>query len=142
MTTIFRALLIISTAAFAFVYWMPFFDSSFYSEEAHKLLSFDGLEARFEPGAVFINLVFILGVGLPALMYFFVSWARTAFLIMCVGYPLVNLFLGLRVMTPIEGLFAEWIALADGAILAIAYFTSVASRFERAQQQKQATSGV
>jgi phosphoglycerol transferase MdoB-like AlkP superfamily enzyme len=142
MTTFFRALLIASTVGFAFVYWMPFFDSSFYSEKARSLLSHDGLGAWFEPGAVFTSVVFILGVGLPVLMYFFISWARTAFLIMCAGYPLVNLSLGFRVMTPIEGVFSEWIALADGAILAIAYFTSVASRFERAPQQKQAASGV
>lgn len=115
---------------------MPFFDASFYSEEARTLLGFDGLDARFEPGVIFSSAVFVLGIGLPALMYFFVRWARTAFLIMCVGYPLVNLFLGFRVMTPIEGLFAEWIAVADGAILAIAYFTSVASRF-KARGEKQ-----
>lgn len=130
MITLFRTLLIASTALFAIVFWMPWFDEPFYSDEALQLLSMDGFEARYEPGLLITLLFYVSGVALPLLMYFFVRWARSAFLVFSVFSQVAALLWGLRVSSPIESAVTGLILLMDGAILAMAYLTSVSKRFD------------
>lgn len=131
-TTLFRGLLVLTTVLFAFWYWMPLYDSSWYSADVHQLLDKDGFGARYAVGGFLTDLIFIVSVLLPLLMYFFIPWARTAFLILCVAYPVFDSALGVRVLAPVEVMLGGWIAAGDGAILALAYFSPVASHFARA----------
>ena len=126
---IFRAFLVMSTAIFAVTYWLPAFDSAFYSEDTLTMRQWDGWGAVL-PAIPLLNIaLFIAGVAIPAFMFFFVSWSRAAFLVLTVGYALLGLGWGVRVATPADAFLGEVVALFDGAILTLAYFSSLAPRF-------------
>lgn len=74
----------------------------------------------------------IAGVGL----LFFQSWARALFAALYVLVVFLRLIQGTLVQLPIEGFLNELVALADGAILALAFTEPLASYFVRADRPK------
>lgn len=131
----YHALLVISTAVFAVTYWLPSFEG-FYSQDILTLRQWDGWGAWLPP-LPFLNLcLFAAGIVIPVLMFCFVSWARPIFLLYVVVYALISLGWGVRVSTPAEVLSAHFIALCDGAILALAYLPPIAGRFSSASAEK------
>jgi hypothetical protein len=138
MITIFRTLLVTSIVIFVGTYWLPYFDTGLFPDGMNDMRTYDGLFAILPMTPGLEILIFILGAAIPIAMYFFVAGSRLAFVTLTVVLLVAHLGFGVRVLTPIDVFLGDLIALLDGAILAIAYFTSVASRFERAPQQNQA----
>lgn len=129
MVTVFRWLIVGSAVIYSFYYWMPFFDLPFYSQEARNVLALDGFDAAIVPGMTFGIVFFAVWIALRALMFYFVHWARVMFALLCLAYPLVNFALGIRVAAPIEMVMLHFVTITDGALLAMAYLTSVSTRF-------------
>jgi hypothetical protein len=113
------------------MYWLPYFDSGFYSEEVNQLRQWDGTGAVLKTTLGLEIAIFLASVGIPFLMFFFVPGSRQAFLILTLVLLAANLGFGVRVVTALDTFLGHMVALMDGAILAIAYFTSVGSRFHR-----------
>lgn len=129
VSKIFRVILVASTAIFCVYYWMPLFDEPFYSEDARNVLALDGFGATVTVGTTFVSALFLVVLAIRSSMYLFVRWARTAFAALCLIYPFFNLFLGFRVVTPVEMIMIHFVTVADGALLAMAYFSSVSNSF-------------
>lgn len=128
MVSLFRALLVVSTLLFAFGYMWPSLGAS---DEMVRLLQWDGLGATIAPSQVLTGCFLGAGVVIPAMMFFFVWWSRAAFAVLAVASLLGTFVWGLRVATPLASFLGQAVALCDGAILSIAYLTSVAKLFER-----------
>lgn len=125
LTTTFRALLVTSTVLYALAYWLPYFDGALYSADLTRLRAWDGFGARVHLTLLGQLTWYTADIVAPVLMFFYVSWARSAFLFLSLIGVLAQFGWGVRVTTPIEGFFFGVMAMADGAALAMAYFTPV-----------------
>lgn len=129
MTTIFRILIVISTILYVVVYWLPYLEEPFLSEKEMQLLIWDGLGSLFRVSLALDIGIFLTGIVVPALMFFYVAGSRLAFLVLTLLYIALNLAFGIRVFTPITLFLGDIVLVMDGAIIAISYFTSVSERF-------------
>lgn len=136
MTSLFRILVVASAVLAIAGHVLPYVDAGLYDPEVADLRAWDGFKAIAPFGGI-IQLAFgAADVVLPALLCLFVSWARRAYLIYILITIAAGFVWGIRVSTPLEGTIWYAVSLVDGAILAMAYLTSVASRFERVAAQQ------
>jgi hypothetical protein len=110
---------------------MPYFDYMWFSNEQLYLLDQSGMGAIFE-GNDFIywgTLVawLISSVG----MYFFIPLARILFALLSISGVLLSLVYGVQVLSPSESTLSGLIGMIDGAILVMAFITSVGLNFEK-----------
>jgi hypothetical protein len=131
MESIFRYL-VVATAALTVLFWaMPYFDYMWFSDEQLNLLDQNGL------GAVILGNDFIywgtllIWLALSVGLFFYLRFARVGFIAFYVLSLGLGLFYGVQVLTPYESTISSLIGLADGAIIAIAYLTSVGGKFAK-----------
>jgi len=110
---------------------MPFVDYMWFTNEQLYLLDQDGLGAKIEFPESFYWVQLTVWLVLSVGMYFFVSVARTLFLIAVVISLIGTLFFGVRSITPYESFLITIISQLDGAIIILAYFTGVGVKFDK-----------
>jgi len=135
MTNLFRASLVTSVIIFVFYYWMPSF--GMYSGEFAELRQWDGWDAALPPLPTLNVALFVASVVVPILMYFFIPWSRAAFLLLAVCYCLLSLGWGVRISAPLENFLTQVVAMLNGAILAMAYFSPISDRFVKARAKSE-----
>jgi len=130
MESVFRYLVVIA-AVLSTIFWaMPYFDYMWFSNEQLYLLDQNGLGATIPGsevtywGTLFVWL--ILSVGL----FYFNRFARVSFIAFYALSLVLGLFYGVQVLTPYESTISTLIGLADGAIITMAYLTSISGKFE------------
>jgi magnesium-transporting ATPase (P-type) len=132
MIKIFRAAVILSYVLFVVYMVKPYVDTSFHDEETLKILSLNGYGAVISLSAwtdwIFLGIWFVLAVG----MYLFNPIARLVYLLMVVIFTLLGPFFGIYVGTGTELALFQAIAYLDGAILTMAYLTSLSKKFKKA----------
>ncbi len=132
MESIFR-FLIITTVVLSIVVWsLPYFDHQWLSENQLLLASYSGYESLFPSVNYFTYWVplviwLILSVGL----FYYNKFSRKAFVLFYIIETVLQLFYGMQVVTPYEAVLFTLIGLADGAIIAMMYLTSISEKFER-----------
>lgn len=110
-------------------YWLPYFDLGFYNYEWQVLLMRDG-DGRIVGNEWWLQLsVFVITMIISVMLFFLVPIARRAYLFLIIALTASNLLWGLRITTPIENVIWGLVAMSDGAILTMLYFTSVANHF-------------
>lgn len=129
MRSIFRVLVTVTIFATALFWAMPFIDFMWYSNEQLILLDQNGLGSSITASYTLywfqLGLWVLVSVGL----FLFVKLARTAFVALYLVNSFAALFYGIQVLTPIEVFLSNFIGLADGAIIALMYFTSISEEF-------------
>ncbi|MDO3387776.1 hypothetical protein QWI17_18175 [Gilvimarinus sp. SDUM040013] len=131
MESIFRGLVVFA-AVLSLIFWsMPYFDYMWLSNEQLYLLDQDGFGAVIPTshltywGTLVVWLVLLIG------LFFFNRFARIGFVAFYFFSVVLGLCYGLRIHTAYEVTILNLMGLADGAIIAIAYLTSVGAKFEK-----------
>lgn len=131
MEIIFRYLVVISASLTVLFWGMPYFDYMWFSDEQLNLLDQNGLGAVI-PGGDFtywgtLLVWLLLSVGL----FFYNGIARVGFVAFYALSLVLGLLYGIQIHTPYESTISSLIGLADGAIIAMVYLTTIASKFSR-----------
>ena len=123
----FRYLVLGNAALFILYVVLPMLGIIELEQQEYDLLSYSGYGGSIPEIVGWVQLILWLvsAVGL----YLFQNWARTLFLVLIV-FDAFSIFLGgYVVLMPLEAFMANLIAIADGAILVLAYFTTVSKEF-------------
>lgn len=129
MEFIFRSLLVF-TAVLTCVFWCaPYANIITPSLDQLLLLQQNGLGASL-PNSVYAYWgSFVIWQTLILGLFFYSSIARVGFVVFYAINSVATLFYGMQVYLPYENFLLNLLGLADGAILAIMYLTSVNSKF-------------
>ena len=131
MESIFR-FLVVTAAILSIIVWsLPYFDHQWLSEDQQFLVSYSGYESLLPLGNYFaywgpLAIWLILSVGL----FYYNKFSRKGFVLFYIVETVLQFFYGMQISTPYEGVLFTLIGLADGAIIAMAYLTSISDRFE------------
>jgi hypothetical protein len=132
MEAFFRNLVLVVLAVDLVWLFMPW--GFVYSDQSIQALSWQGFEAYVSNNIAFsiswlITITYtILSLGL----IYFKVWARKGFLFATILFWLISPIYGIQVSSSYEAMFAHLVSMGDGAILAIAYLTSVSKKFSNA----------
>ena len=126
---LFRTLVVVASGTYVLGLLVPFVEPRFLEFETVDLLNYDGYAAllTMPTGVVWLmNLVYLAAsIGL----YRFSASARTLFAIFTVAFGVMSLLNGVRVTSPLVCFLSVPGALADGAILLMAYATPLKEKF-------------
>jgi hypothetical protein len=129
MVRLFRALVLISTVLFVVIGIMPFLNHLWLTPDQLHVLSYDGAGSLIPAHPMLYWGQLVLWTAISIGLFFFLSVARTAFLVLNVITIVATFFWGFRIIPPEAAGLGGIVQMADGAILMMAYFTSVAERF-------------
>jgi hypothetical protein len=132
MITLYRALVIISTTSYLLFIGIGYVDSSFLSKEELDILSWGGYGASIQMPAFLHWALVASWVPLAFGMYLFKPLARKLYLWLVIIFILANPFFGLFVATGYEYMLYHISTFLDGAILVMAYYTSISNEFSKA----------
>ena len=139
MKRLFRSLVVASTLAYVLWFCMPFFSVHIFDSETLDALSWAGFGAIVDLGNL-APYMFLIAYGIIAVgLIYFQRWARTGFLILTVVAFILAPLSGLNVQTGIDSALSYFITLADGAILAIAFLTSMSDEFNQPYNKQRNT---
>lgn len=131
MRELFRWIVVVSTGLFVLVWLLPFFDYRWLNQDELDVLSCAG-QGSVLPSNVFIYWgLFVLWLIVSIGLWFFVAAARTAFLSLLIITSIASFFWGPSIRTPLETGIGNIVMMSDGAILVMAYFTSISSEFKK-----------
>ena len=123
---LYRTLLVAGTLSYVAYFIFPYI----YRDEATDLLlSYAGYKAIYIFPEWVHWTMFVAWLVAAAGMFLYIKRARTLFLIlMAVTFPL-SILSGVTIMTAPETLLLDTANIFDGVVIALAYFSSLASRF-------------
>lgn len=127
---VFRWLVVVSTLAYLLLFFMPAIPLQL-SAEIASLRAQSGYGATFAGWPWFPWLFLLVWLIASVGLFFFQNWARGLFAALYVLVLLLRLIQGTIVHLPVEGFLSEFVSLADGAILALAFTEPIASYFRR-----------
>ncbi|MDZ7803161.1 hypothetical protein [Thiohalophilus sp.] len=131
MIALFRNLIIFSYVVYAVFFFMPYFEMYLYEKEVLDALSWSGYGAIVSSNQI-VSYIFFLGYTISLLgLFYFKSWARTLFIILTTLSVILTALSGVSVLPGVEGALLNMTILADGATIAIMYFTSISAKFSR-----------
>ena len=111
---------------------MSFFSAYLYDQNTNDALTWNGYGALV-PMHDLVPYAFLIAFGVVSIgLIFFKSWARTGFLFLTAIGFLLSPVIGLSVQTGVDSLLSYFINLSDGAILVMAYLTSINNEFQPA----------
>jgi len=131
MINIFRALIIISTLSYAAFACVGFVDTPYLSEKELDILSWSGHEAFIELPLIINWAIIIVWLPLAIGMYYFNPLSRLLYLSLSIISTITYPLFGIVVATGYEFMFLQITTVLDGAILVMAYFTSISENFKR-----------
>jgi hypothetical protein len=134
MDKLFRSLVLTSNALYVLWYFQPYNNEFLFEPEVLVALSwigFGSIELANTVSTLVIGPFFlVVAVGL----WFYISYARTAYALLIITNLALAPFIGLSVQTGIDMLISQLVIGMDGAILYMSYFSSVADNFSYNEQ--------
>ncbi|MCP4407939.1 MAG: hypothetical protein GY807_09320 [Gammaproteobacteria bacterium] len=131
MKQLFRGLVVATTLAYVLWFCLPFISVHIFDSETLDALSWVGYGAIVNLGDL-APYIFLIAYGIIAIgLIYFHRWARTGFAILAVVTFILAPLSGLNVQTAIDSTLSYFFTLADGAILAIAFLTSISDEFNQ-----------
>jgi hypothetical protein len=127
---VFRWLVIVSTLAYLLLFFMPAIPLQL-SSETVSIRQQSGYGATFAGWPWFPWLFLLMWLIASIGLVFFQNWARTLFAALYVLVLLLRLVQGTIVHLPVEGFLNQFVSLADGAILALAFTEPITSCFKQ-----------
>lgn len=130
MPNMFRSLIVVSTLAYLLLFFMPAIPLSL-SPDVSALREKSGYGAVI-PSLPWFPWVFLLTWLIATVgLFFFRAWARGLFVGLYVFVLFLRFIQGTTVHLPIEAFLGEVVALADGAIMTLAFTNPIALYFKR-----------
>jgi hypothetical protein len=131
MLNVYRLTIVISTVFWLILWFLPFFDfSSVYSQEELNLLMWDGWNSKLQISITASWLIFSAWLLCSIGLFFTIKYTRECFVFVIIGSTLLSFFQGFRVVPPIDGVLLNLVTMADGAVIYMAYFSSISKRFK------------
>ena len=125
----FQMLVIVHLMLSFAVQFRPFGSWFLTDDRALRVLEYDGYASIISgQNPIFSMLPFALLISSVGLL-FLRNWGRYLFLCLIVWYWISAPFFGVRVSTPFDGLLGQPLGPMSGAILALAFWSPLASRF-------------
>lgn len=136
LVRMFRVFVVLATAAyifwFFFPYLSPFLANALYQEIQSTLGHYNGFGAALPVNhPLYYGTWFGLWLIASVSLMLFQNWARHLFLWLYAFAVVLMPFSGFTVQGPVENLLSQLIAVLDGAILAMAFFSPLAEHFRR-----------
>ena len=114
------------------ILWLgPFTDHPWFEAFDVWLLDFDGYGASLPYNPILYWCLFASWLLILTGMFFYVSAARAGLIALTVISIVLNIVWGIRVLTPYETALSELLAVVDGALIVMAYWSPVRAEFER-----------
>jgi hypothetical protein len=126
----FRVLVVLSSLCYVLLLVGPWVFWSNLSREASDVLSWRGLDAILPLTAFPYYLLLMLWLAAAVGMYFFINAARALYAALAAFNLLVFLLGGMDTRLAVESFLIQFTTMADGAIIAIAYWSPLSKKFE------------
>ena len=121
---------VISALVLSTIFWaLPFLDHYYLSDEAIELLGANGWGSIIPNSSLIYWGLYVFWVLVSAGLILRLSIARSAYAGGIIIIGIANFAWGFRVHTPLEAGIGNIIAMLDGAILVMCFFTSVCHEF-------------
>jgi len=131
MISIYKWTIMISTALWVLYWFLPSISSTWYTKDEINLLMWDGWGAKIQPSIINDWLLFFAWLACSIGLFFTVKYTRELFVFLVITTTILSYFLGFRVTTPLDNVLLNTITMADGAIIYMAYFSSVSEHFKK-----------
>jgi len=130
MKSIFIGSVVITIAAFAIWFSVPFLWAELYENETLVILGWRGhgsiVTSDFPTPVIVFACYGVASVGL----LFFKAWARISYLLLTIATIVLMPLYGVHIQTPIEVFFGNLFLFGNGVVLALAYLTSIGNEFQ------------
>ena len=123
-------LIVLSSLCYVLVLAGPWVFWSNLSPQASDVLSWRGLEAILPLTGFPHYLLSLLWLAAAVGMYFFIKAARALYAALAAFNLLVFLLAGIDTRLAVESFLIQFTTMADGAIIAIAYWSPLSKRFK------------
>ena len=110
---------------------MPYYDYLWLSQYEIDFLSNNGAQAVVVIPDIAYHFLMLSWVASSIGMFFYINLARKAFALILIFTVLLSPFLGWLVFSPIESTIVSILNIIDGALIVMAYFTSISLNFEK-----------
>jgi hypothetical protein len=131
MKRIFSISIITVTALYIAWFFMPMLWESIYDYETLGGLQWNGFGAKINMDGPIPYVSGVLYLASAAGLLLYQSWARTLFLLLAIANILAAPFMGVFAVGGYDAMIGNIITLLDGAILAMAYLTSLSIDFRK-----------
>lgn len=128
---LFRVLIVIALLLYVVLWLAPFAAHRWLEVFNVWLLDFDGYGALIAYSPVLYWCLFASWLLILTGLFFHVPTARPGFVILTVISVGLGFVWGVRVLTPYEAALGSLLAIIDGALIAMAYWSPVQAKFER-----------
>lgn len=130
MDKLFKSLILTSTLGYILWFFQPYNISSIYDQDTLSALEWSGFGGNyyylFYASYVILVAYIISAIG----MLLYLKWARLLFTVLSVVSILSTSLTGVAVSTSIDSFLQNIIGLCDGAVLFMAYFSSISTNFK------------
>ena len=115
---------------------MPLIDHLWLTQEQLNLARYDTWGSSIPNHPLIYWGMFTIWLVISIGLFFFVPFARTAFVIMQFISLVASFFWGFLVQSPASAAIGSMLGLSDGVILAMLFLTSVANKFKNTPNKK------
>lgn len=129
MDKFFKSLILVSTISYTLWFFQPYNTAVILDQDTLTALEWVGFGGNYYY-LFYVSYLFLIFYIVSAIgMLIYLNWARTLFIVLTIASILLSPLAGLSVSTTIDSILGNIIGLCDGAIIFMAYFSSVSSKF-------------
>ena len=130
MDKLYKFLIVFGSISYVIWFFQPYNIPEIYDVRVFELLGETGygsVDILWNPIVYILLILYLLSaVG----MWFYIKVARNIFLLLQIVYVALAFIGGVVVQSPIDSAVYHLIVLSDGALLFMAYFSSISERYE------------
>ena len=139
MVSIFRRLIVTNIILYTALIILPYIDSAWLSEKELDVLSYAGHGAYYTFPSFILWGIFVVWVLSMLGLFYFYEPARQVFLWWLILTSFITIGSGLDTRTALQAFLANVSTLLDGAIITMAYLTSVQNYFKKEGRKEHPT---
>jgi len=132
MERIFKSLIVLSVTLYVIFYFIPYFHHFWLNEPEIHFWKNNGAQATLILPDFIFHLLMIAWVLTSIGIFYYNKIARSCFLLLIIATTLMTPFLGWSIYTSIESTIIVSLNMIDGALIVMAYLTSISHEFENA----------
>ena len=130
MDKLYKFLIIFGSVSYLVWFFQPYNIPEIYDVRVLELLGETGYgsaDLLWTPITYICLILYILSAGG---MWFYIKVARTLFLLLKIVFVVLALISGVLVQSSLDSVIYQLLGLAEGALLFMAYFSSISERYE------------
>jgi len=135
MVQLFRSLVVVATGLYVVLVVSYFWAADLFGPDVAAVLAHSGRGASVQFPEYTWLVLLVAWIVASAALLFFVRWSRECFVALLVFSIVSTALGGIQINAGAQEALMEVVALADGAIVFMAYFSSVARCFRRAPNE-------